>query len=1293
MSRPAPLGVCLEPGGANVAVFSAHATAIELCLFENGAERRVLLAERSGDVFHGFIPGMAEGTRYALRAHGGEGFDPERLLIDPWALALDRVPRLHASMLRGELPDDAQVPLGVVVAPEPAPSAPFVPWDATVIYELHVRGFTMRHPEVPEALRGTFAGLAHPAAIAHLQRLGVTTVELMPVCAWIEERHLAWLGLENYWGYNPVALMAPDLRLAPGGWSEIRAAVATLAAAGIETILDVVFNHSGEGDALGPTLSLRGLDAASYYRFDGAALVNDTGCGNTLALDRPIGVQLVMDAMRAWAEFGGVHGFRFDLAATMGRRPDGFDPAAPLLAAIAQDKLLSRLKLIAEPWDVGPGGYQLGRFPKPWGEWNDRFRDDIRRFWRGDGAMLGALATRLAGSQDVFGPRHRPSRSINYIVAHDGFTLADLVAHTQKHNWANAENNRDGTDANLSWNCGIEGQTDDATVLDRRAADQRALLATLLLSRGTPMLAMGSELGQTQGGNNNAYAQDNEIAWLDWSRADPVLQAWTQRLIRLRAGHAALREDRFLTGSAVAGVRPDVQWLGADGQAVDWSAWPGETLVMALSCPGDHVCLVLHRGAVARPITLPDPPDGMAWQLLADSAAPLAPPHGVDDVTASPRSVLLLGAAAQPGRARAADPAVLQSLAARAGIAVDWWEVDGTHHQVTPETLRSLLAAMHLPAETTDQAHDALAQLDRPRALPPALVRRVGEALTLPVPQTGGRSRGSLWLHIETAAGEILRHRAVVTDGWVRLPELPIGRHRVRRDDMPDDGCGVTVAPAACVKPPLAAPGFGVAAQLYTLRRAGDQGLGDFTTLRDLMRDTARVGGVAVGLNPLHALFPDRRERASPYYPSDRRFIDPIYLDLPGSFAPPDAPDIDYPAVWALKQSALAGPRPESSNIAQFLIAGGETLLRFAVFQAIAELHPRLSWQDWPTGLRDPDSAETAAFAIAHADRIAFHAALQAECDDQLAQAVAEGALPLGIIRDLAVGCAPDGAEAWALGRQLAQGPSIGAPPDPFSAEGQVWGLPPPVPHLMAEGGYASFATLLATNLRHAGGLRIDHVMGLARLFWVPPGARGRDGAYVRYPLADLLGEIALASHQASAFIIGEDLGTVPEGFRETLALQNILSYRVLLLERAGRDFLPSAGYPDLATASVSTHDLPTFLGWTQGQDISERARLGLLDEEAVAVAEREAEVAALAAALPEHTGDLVADAHAMVSQSPSCLMLIQACDLAGETRAVNLPGTDLERPNWRHRLPGPVFDGPVAARILAAVTKTRPGA
>ena len=1330
----------------------------------------------------------------------------------------------------------------------PAPAS--IPWSSTVLYELHVRGFTMRHPGIPEALRGRFAGLAHPAAIAHLVRLGVTAVEIMPAAAWIGERHLAALGLRNYWGYNPVAWMAPDPDLAPGGWDEIRAATTALAGAGIETILDVVLNHTGEGDALGPTLSLRGLDNATYYRLPPEApwaYADDTGCGNTLALDRPMPLRLAMDSLRLWATLGGVHGFRFDLATTMGRRAEGFDPAAPLLSATAQDPVLREMRLIAEPWDVGPGGYQLGAFPPAWGEWNDRFRDDIRRFWRGDAGVLGALATRLAGSADLFGGRRVVSRSINFVTAHDGFTLADLVSRTRKANAANGEDNRDGTDTNFSWNNGVEGASADPAILAARRRDQRALLATLLLARGTPMLAMGAELGHSQAGNNNAYAQDNAVAWVDWEAADEGLIAWTSRLTRLRREHPVLRDERFLTGAPLAaGLPPDVVWHGAGGEPMTPAAWEapeGATLVMTLTNETGRVSVVFHRAPEATRVVLPPPRAGHVWRVLADSAeeegpdetsavesgmgkagasinagktnasppggeagsvrpggfapgepenrhpparpgdlsqqsaAPEPPARRGDDgvgevqgdrdltaaaLTVAARSVVVLAERPrQSGRRMPVSTGVLEQLSRAAGIAPEWWDVDGHRTIVTGDTRRALLAAMRLPAATEGEARDTLRQFsdthDR-RAVPLSLVARGDDPPVLLLGGEPGLGRRPVWLTTAREDGEITRIRVgaeegtpfsftgadgMPAQGWrVTLPVLPRGRHRLWRDDAPEVVCHLTVAPSRCYLPPPFARGerrFGLSAQLYALRREGDQGIGDFTTLARLAAAAGGAGAVTLGINPLHMLFPGQRERASPYHPSDRRFLDPMYLDV-GEARARSGETVAYTEVWAAKQAvlerdfaALQDREPEA--LRGFIAAGGVELRRFAAFQAIAETRPGQAWHDWPEELRAPDHPAVEAFARVRSGRVRFHQYLQFLAETQLGAAAAtarDSGLALGLYRDLAVGAAPDGAESWSRSGELARGAWVGAPPDPLAPQGQNWHLPPPIPFRLMEDGYASFASLLAANMRHAGALRIDHVLGLARLFWIPEGGTGADGAYVAYPLADLLGQVTLASTRARCMVVGEDLGTVPEGLRPVLAEADMLSYRVLLLEREGMAFRHPGAYPARAVACVTTHDLPPLAGWWDGADLRERTTLGLLPADPAAWAGRSAERAALVEALTEQgelapnaarelrdlhspedaaahpsetpvrdgTADalaetLVAAAYGFIAATPADLVLIQTDDLAGARIGVNLPGTDTERPNWRRRLPMPVetlLTGEPARAILDAVRKTRAG-
>ena len=626
---PAPLGASVTKDGVNFALFSAHGEKVELCLFSADGQRetaRLVLPGRSGDIWHGFAPGLAAGQLYGYRVHGpyepraGHRFNPNKLLLDPYARSLHGalIPHVanygyHRSKddLSFDRRDNAAfVPKGRVLAPLPPldGSPPRTPWTRTVLYEAHLRGLTRRHPQVPPAWRGTFAGLASPAVIEHLTSLGVSVIELMPVHPFADERHLADRGLRNYWGYNSYNFFAVMPRyLSSGDINEARRAIAALHDAGIEVILDVVYNHSGEGDEWGPTLSFRGLDNASYYRLaeERRFYVNDAGCGNSLRLEHPAVRQMVVDSLAWWAAEMGVDGFRFDLASTLARENGVFLPEAAFFKDIARQPALARLKLIAEPWDIGPNGYQLGHFPPGWAEWNDRYRDALRRFWRGDGGLLGELATRIAGSSDFF-PRRGPSASINYITAHDGFTLADLVSYEHKHNQANGEGNRDGTEHNYSWNCGVEGPSDEPEVRALRARQQRNLLASLLLSHGVPMLLAGDEAGRSQKGNNNAYCQDNETSWIDWAGRDEALAAFTRQVI-------ALRRDIFASDPP---PDPDaIVWRHPGGRKMtpnDWHDPAGRAFVVQLT---PDVLLLLNAGAQAVGFALP-PGD---WRLVLDT--------------------------------------------------------------------------------------------------------------------------------------------------------------------------------------------------------------------------------------------------------------------------------------------------------------------------------------------------------------------------------------------------------------------------------------------------------------------------------------------------------------------------------------------------------------------------------------------------------------------------------------------------------------------------------------------------
>ena len=661
------LGAHWDGEGVNFAVFSAHAERLELCLFSNDGRFetvRIPFPERSGDIWHVRVGGVRPGAHYGFRAHGpyaperGHRFNPNKLLLDPYAQRISGQLRWSGAIF-GYSPDAsdlsfdprdsaASVPRSVV-APLPDPpecKRPRRPWERSVIYEAHPRGLTMLCPGVREEDRGRFAGLASDAVLEHLTGLGITAIELLPVQAFLDEPFLSKRGLRNYWGYNPICFFAPELRyLGPRGTAEFRSMVRRFHSAGIEVILDVIYNHTAEGNELGPTLSFRGLDNASYYVLNGdnhRYYANDTGCGNTLNVAHPFVLRMVLDSLRHWAEATGLDGFRFDLATTLGRERHGFDPEGGFFDAIRQDPVLCGLKLIAEPWDTGPEGYRLGGFPPPFAEWNDRFRDGARRFWRGDTGTAPELAARLLGSAVPFdrGGR-RPWSSVNYVASHDGFTLQDLVTYRRKNNSGNGEDNRDGHASEFSSNCGAEGPTEDAGIIATRSRRKRNLLATVFLSQGTPMLLAGDELGNSQEGNNNTYCQDNAIGWTNWNPRDDNLFQFVRRLVALRDAHPVLRQARFLHGRPRSlDGHPDVIWLGTDGNPPAWTSPDlrqfGLLLREAADTPehartGD-LLFVAFNGAEAAEFALPASTRGKGWARCLDTGQEDGAPASSDAV-------------------------------------------------------------------------------------------------------------------------------------------------------------------------------------------------------------------------------------------------------------------------------------------------------------------------------------------------------------------------------------------------------------------------------------------------------------------------------------------------------------------------------------------------------------------------------------------------------------------------------------------------------------------------------------
>jgi glycogen operon protein len=690
---PYPLGATWDGEGVNFALFSGNATRVELCLFDRAdakeATERIELVERTDDIWHARLPDVRPGQLYGYRVHGpwapeeGHRFNPNHLLLDPYAKAVTgrvewsdalfayRIGDPRADLAQSRTDSAGGMPKCIVVDDafrwgDDRP--PRTPWTCTVVYECHVKGMTARHPAVPPELRGRYLGLVSDAVLDHLLALGVTAVELLPVHHFLVSRELFDRGLTDYWGYNSIGYFAPDPRYALGSpgeqVDEFKSMVKAFHRVGIEVILDVVYNHTGEGNHLGPTVCFRGIDNASYYHLmpDQPRYYNDfTGCGNSINANHPRVLQMILDSLRYWVNEMHVDGFRFDLVPTLGRDASGFDPYARFFTTVQQDPVLSQVKLIAEPWDVGHGGYQVGNFPGGWAEWNGKYRDSVRRFWRGDAHLVPELATRLSGSSDLFARNRRgPWASVNFVTCHDGFTMRDLVSYEEKRNEANGEGNRDGSDSNWSRNWGEEGETEAVSVLRMRDRIQRNLLATLAFSQGVPMLSHGDEIGRTQRGNNNVYCQDSELSWMDWELDDAGrrLLAFTREVLRIRRENPVFRRRRFLSGGPVAQGVKDVSWLRPDGAELEDAEWQDPKLrVLGMLVHGeasdeldergrpnrgDTLLLLVNASGRSRRFALPSLPEGGAWTRLVDTARPTAAPLRPDALNLSAHSLVLL---------------------------------------------------------------------------------------------------------------------------------------------------------------------------------------------------------------------------------------------------------------------------------------------------------------------------------------------------------------------------------------------------------------------------------------------------------------------------------------------------------------------------------------------------------------------------------------------------------------------------------------------------------------------------
>lgn len=1319
IGKPAPLGAIINDEIANFAVHSENAEKIELCLFSQNGEKEIArfeMANKSGNVFHCSVKGVRDFS-YGFRAFGphspneGQRFNSNKLLLDPYSKKITEPFALHKSMFDNDIDSADYMPKAIIVEkPDFEPRASFIPLDQSVIYELHLKGFSEKFPNLEENERGRWAALRNPRVVTYFKELGVNCLEIMPCAAWIDERHLRDLGLKNYWGYNPIAFMAPDPRYAPNGFEDVFKTVKTLESHGIETIIDIVFNHSGESDEFGPIVSMRGLDNLVWYSLqnDKSKYQNPAGTGNILNSQNSNVLEFMLETMRVWHLWGGVHGFRFDLATVMARVETGFEEKSAFFNAINNDAILSKLKMIAEPWDCET--YQLGQFPNNFGEWNDRFRDDMRKFWLKDSVSIGAFAHAFCGSQSIFGETS-PAKSINYIVAHDGFTLHDLVSYNQKNNNANGENNRDGSSENHSYNHGIEGETFDGDIIAARKKAQKNLLASLILSRGVPMLSMGCELGHTQYGNNNSYCQDNELNYLNWEKADSEIFEFTKLLFNTRTKFSTFRKNSFYTGQESKLDRnKDIAWFNLWGQSPndnEWHETQNGFLGAAISDPIGQLVLIINRTNDLIEFCLPQPLNFENAQLVFDTSG-----LQIDINKIEAKSIKLLHLSGQID-----EDFEIDHVAKTYGIDIDWWDVDGNCHKVPNKTKFAIMREFGFDIETKEGRENALSSYSRDfetRCLPHVLTFDLGEEIKVPIsfPINSATKNGMLVIRqngeeiieIKTHLENPVRKTDCLGNYFLQfdvpVKPLPIGRYEIEIDDYQ---CALLVAPKQAFMPPsLEENCFGLSAQSYAFVGEYSKDFGDFSVLNELLETAQNWGAKLLAVNPFHALFETDRAFKSPYYPSHRAFIDPLYFPISGQKS--KGALIDYVGASSGRIKALEIEYNNSKNqkgFKEFCSRKGQSLENFALFSLLCRKFGSTDTRKWPPGFQNPQSPKCLEFTNNDSSGIELFKYMQFRLFQELENAI-KGKTCL-LCRDLAIGSAPNGAEIWSNPEYFAKNISIGAPPDPLGPLGQVWGLPPPLPMEILKNHLKDFRDLLHANMEFAGALRIDHAMGIMRQFWIPNSMSGKDGAYVRMPFKELWAQIRISSHENQCIIIAEDLGTVPTGFSETMNNANALSYKILLFEKNDEGFYPIQRLKEMAFACASTHDLPPLAAWWHGFDLDEKLNLCLSDLSEFESAKkiREEEKRQLLELIKSEKGiklidfdaQLVAAIHTLIAKSPAKLAIIQFEDLAQTEGIINLPGTNLERPNWQLRIEKSVKQiakSKFALEIINEVSKLR---
>lgn len=1399
---PSPLGATWDGKGVNIALFSDHATKVEVSLFDSkeaaSESFRTALPQKTDKVWHGYFPDLKPGQLYGFRVHGphepqrGHRFNPNKLVLDPYAKAIGRnlqwndclfgyqVGHAQQDLSFDERDSAPYAPLAIVTDPSFSwgKDRPLrIPWEKTILYELHVKGFTKLHPDIPEPLRGTYRGLASEVVIQYLKDLGITAVELLPVHHYINNRHLIERHLTNYWGYNTLAYFAPHLPYAStsdGQESvrEFKEMVRTFHEAGMEVILDVVYNHTAEGNRLGATLSFRGIDNLSYYRLlpNQRRFYEDvTGCGNTLNVPHPRVRELVVESLRYWVTEMHVDGFRFDLATMLAREPAAFHPKSAFFDAIRQDPVLSQVKLIAEPWDLGKGGYQVGNFPTGWAEWNGKYRDHVRRFWRGDEGCIGELATRLSGSSDLYGTRRRtPQASINFVTCHDGFTLEDLVSYDQKRNEANRENNRDGANENFSWNGGAEGPTDDPAIRKLREKQKRNFMATLLLSQGIPMMSHGDEIGRTQQGNNNTYCQDNEIAWVNWqlSSEKEALLEFTRRMIRLRRNHPIFQRRKFFT-------EKDLLWFQPSGERMTEEAWrtPFVRCIGALfsgrNALEETLLILINAHFEAIPFVLPR--EGASfWEKLLDTAEEETKDFfsGGESYSLQGRSLVLFrfGKEGESGKRNFGEKvrlslegikSQLRKLANLYGVEFSYEDAFHRQKEASPEALLSLLKTLGCPVKKWTDIPEALQVREEAvwkRVAEPVLVGWEGEEVSIDLRLPSSRAEEGMLFSLTEESGvsrkEMIRLSEIPTVAsaefsgkryfqkrWVIPHTLPPGYHRVTLEaNRKRLTASLIVAPPQAysfLKEPFSRT-WGIFLPLYALSSHRNWGSGDFTDLKVLLQWVQGLGGSIVATLPLLPSFFDNETLPGPYSPVSRLFWNEFYLDisaLPELAHTPEAkaflqssafqkkvgllrasPCVDYRETMALKRKVLEqlaeaffrGVTPRRLEAFQHFVKEKGSLEEYARFRATCE-QKKVSWEKWPQRMQDGSLRE----ADYDLSAMRYHLYTQWASEEQLKEIAEENRREGKILSlDLPLGTDPDGYDVWRYKENFVREVRVGAPPDPVFTTGQDWGFPPLHPEVIREREYDYTLACIRHHLRHAGLLRIDHVMMFHRLFWIPKGFDAREGCYVRYPAEEFYAILCLESHRQKAIIAGENLGTVPPEVNSAMARHNVKRLFVAQYELLTHPQKALQSIPLNVVASLNTHDMFPFAAFWEGADIEARVTLGLLSKEEgeSEKGSRQKACREVSEILKEGEGredesqkleGLLKALLKFLSQSPAQILLINLEDLWLERDPQNIPGTVHEHPNWCRKTKDPfeVFStSPHVVAFLREIGELRKG-